>query len=564
MGDEDEEMVLIHADGTRMLPLPAATSTSGADARRGGFLVMGTREPLWGDFRHPAFMALVFLSFLTRFVGIAHPRSVVFDEVHFGKVRHRAAPRTHSPRTVLTASPRCLPPLPPCTGQFTNWYLTGEYFFDIHPPLGKLTFALASKLIGYDGHYAFRTISEAYPDDYYASLRMVAAFFSFLCPMMMWGVVRQLGLSVPAAIVAATMVLFDNCIVGEGRFILVDSQLFFYILAALFFHFKAKGEDVFSTRWTVSIFACGLSMCGAFSVKWTALALVGVIGCDTAGSLLADLAERNNTIEWTKEFIVRLFALLIVPAVLYLSIFALHILLLPDAGSGDAFMSWEFRKRLNNGNVPNGEFVTAKGLFMSILELHRVMFNANAGLSATHSWGSTWDQWPTMAGHGILYWTGPNAKIYLLGNPLVWWVSTLAMAVFVVRAVKPIARYLLDIPETATSDGQTIKPAERRRRSRLLFAAGLAFFGVVVNLLPFALVTRVCFVYHYIPTLLMAIIVAAAMFDYFVANANIRVVVAMGYFILTAIVFYHFAPWIYAWELTPAEHASRQWRSTWV
>ena len=31
---------------------------------------------------------IVILSFITRFFGISHPNEVVFDEVHFGKVRN--------------------------------------------------------------------------------------------------------------------------------------------------------------------------------------------------------------------------------------------------------------------------------------------------------------------------------------------------------------------------------------------------------------------------------------------------------------------------------------------
>ena len=34
-----------------------------------------------------ALAIITFLSFLTRFWGISHPNEVVFDEVHFGKVR---------------------------------------------------------------------------------------------------------------------------------------------------------------------------------------------------------------------------------------------------------------------------------------------------------------------------------------------------------------------------------------------------------------------------------------------------------------------------------------------
>ncbi len=60
---------------------------------------------------------------VTRFYALNYPASVVFDEYHFGK--------------------------------FTNGYVTGRYFFDIHPPLGKLIIAASAWYAGYDGSQPF-------------------------------------------------------------------------------------------------------------------------------------------------------------------------------------------------------------------------------------------------------------------------------------------------------------------------------------------------------------------------------------------------------------------------
>ena len=39
-----------------------------------------------------ALLVITVLSFITRFWGISHPNEVVFDEVHFGKVRSNVCP----------------------------------------------------------------------------------------------------------------------------------------------------------------------------------------------------------------------------------------------------------------------------------------------------------------------------------------------------------------------------------------------------------------------------------------------------------------------------------------
>ena len=104
-------------------------------------------------FSHRFFLIAVFLVSLTlHFVGIWHPREAVFDEVHFGK--------------------------------FVSGYFTGEYFFDIHPPLGKLMIAGMGKAAGFQPGFDFIKIGEEYPNNQYIWLRFLPALFgSLLIPL---------------------------------------------------------------------------------------------------------------------------------------------------------------------------------------------------------------------------------------------------------------------------------------------------------------------------------------------------------------------------------------------
>src|SRR3989344_410830 len=86
-------------------------------------------------------LAILAVSFLTRFIFFGQPDRVVFDEVHFGK--------------------------------FISGYSTHEYYFDIHPPLGKLLIAGFGKLTGFQPEFSFATIGDRYPNNEYKALRLL-------------------------------------------------------------------------------------------------------------------------------------------------------------------------------------------------------------------------------------------------------------------------------------------------------------------------------------------------------------------------------------------------------
>ena len=67
---------------------------------------------------------LLLLSAAVHLVGLSHPDSVVFDEVHFGSFS-------------------------------TAYCCNHEYFFDPHPPHAKLLIAGTARLLGYRGGVDF-------------------------------------------------------------------------------------------------------------------------------------------------------------------------------------------------------------------------------------------------------------------------------------------------------------------------------------------------------------------------------------------------------------------------
>ncbi len=123
------------------------------------------------------------------------------------------------------------------------------------------------------------------------------------------------------------------------------------------------------------------------------------------------------------------------------------------------------------------------------------MFTANAGLKATHPFSSQWYQWP-LARRPIYYWAKPaespggKADIWLIGNPLSWLLALLAVSLTII--------------------GLLFKSG-RNRFGEVTFFLILAY---LVNLLPFIFVSRVAFLYHYLPALTFGFILLAWKIDH--------------------------------------------------
>ena len=120
---------------------------------------------------------LTILGFYSRFYAIEHPPEVAFDEQHFGK--------------------------------FTNWYIKGEYYLDIHPPLGKLLFTALSWYIGYDGNIDFDDTVTQYPDPAYIALRCLPAFFGSLFVPLTYLTLRAMKMSSPVSALGFFSSSFD-------------------------------------------------------------------------------------------------------------------------------------------------------------------------------------------------------------------------------------------------------------------------------------------------------------------------------------------------------------------
>lgn len=472
---------------------------------------------------------LLLVSIGVHFAFFGHPNETVFDEVHFGK--------------------------------FVSAYYTHQYYFDIHPPGGKLIIAGFAKLFNFSPEYSFAEIGQPFPDNKYLALRFLPALAGTLLPIVIYFLALELGFSTLGAFGAGMLIALENALLTQSRYILLDPFLLLFGFTSLLFYFKYKNRVhnsvIFPARTTdvvqsgrhntyplilMAIFG-GLAM----SIKWTGIAFLGLAGVieliTIVGQGIRDKYYGIQNIFNQLPKLVLYFA--IIPFALYFSIFVIHFSLLTKSGDGDAFMTPAFQSSLQGSSYANDPNIKPLNIFQKFIELNKEMYTANATLTATHPYSSKWYTWPFMI-RPIYYWnqnsstTPTESKIYLIGNPIIWWASTVAIMYLILSSIgewiskKRIALPLNTIP---------------------LILAG----GFLLNLLPFVGIGRVMFLYHYLSALIFAILALAYLIDQHPKRKNIFIVVI----IIAGIAFLYFSPLSYGLPLEASQFQNRLWLTTW-
>ncbi|RFU33551.1 hypothetical protein B7463_g2812, partial [Scytalidium lignicola] len=281
-----------------------------------------------------ALAIITILAFATRFWGISHPNEVVFDEVHFGK--------------------------------FASYYLERTYFFDVHPPFGKLLFALMGWFVGYDGHFHFENIGDSYINNKvpYVAFRALPALLGALTVPVVFDIMWESGYTLPACVLSACLVLFDNAHIGQTRLILLDATLVFAMACSLlcYIKFYKLRHQPFGRKWWKWLILTGFALSCDISTKYVGLFAFITIGSAVAIDLwgLLDINRRQgalNLVDFGKHFAARALALIVFPFLFYLFWFQVHFAILSKSGPGDDFMSPEFQETLSD-NAMSANAVT--------------------------------------------------------------------------------------------------------------------------------------------------------------------------------------------------------------
>jgi len=367
----------------------------------------------------------------SRVFRIQFPRTAVFDEIYFGN--------------------------------FTNNYIQGLYFFDIHPPLAKLIMAAAAKISNYADMYDFENISKNnyYPTTNYVFLRTVPAFFSGLCVPLVYLILRVIGVDYFSASIGGFIMATDIMLIVEGRHILSDGILHFFCCLAILAVFIDEKLNT-SLSFMLKNIAIGL----ACSCKFTA-------GGVALFSFLRDMcfvsfkSKLLRNAQLTQVYLRLCFNILVV-SIIIMCLTCIHLELLPYQNG--YFAPECINKTLVNQSFPDWTRRSLNPVPYRALVLLAYQLSSNSQTLKHHPYSSPWWSWPLVTKKWVLFWTEKGRHIVCMGSPLIWY---------------PVFFSTIYVFFSCISYENFADPC---------FGTMLGYYA---SLIPFVLIPRETFLYHY-------------------------------------------------------------------
>ena len=417
---------------------------------------------------------------------------------------------------------------------YVGAYLSGDWMMDVHPPLGRLLWTLVAWLVGYGPDLV--TQEQGMP-----WVRIVPACAGAMLVPLVWAVARRLGVGRLGAALAALAVLTDTGLWAMSRVAVPDMLLLTALMGSLASALSAvQAPSPRASLWWTLLAAVCAGM--AVGIKWTGLAAPALV--------FVIFAWATWTKQWPGWRLLQSLGIgVVVISAIYVGAFRLHVALLPNTGREIGWMSpaFEATRRGSPSYDPSAQLAFPA----QFVEMHRVMLrmHSSVGEQGGGASSSPWYSWP-LSQHTITLRSDlgdqGNAQRWMIvaGNPVVWW-GALAAIVLAGVGLLAVAR--------RNGTGNRWTAAIDARRPALCFL----LIAYAVNLVPFMLIRRPMYLYHYLAALLMAIIALGVIVDV-AATVYPRGArrIAIGVGSLAVLVAVYLAPMVYGWPIgkAAAEH----------
>lgn len=324
-----------------------------------------------------------------------------------------------------------------------------------HPPLGKILIALGVAVFGMKPF----------------GWRIVPALFGAAMLPVMFMLSKRLFRRRDLSFLAAALFALDTMHYSQTRIATVDVFIVFFILWMYYFmtvflqkdFLRGTMRDLF-----LPLGACGISFGLGVASKWTGLYAGLGLAVLFFGHLIAQgiraYRDGERTIFWKRATATCIFCIaffLVIPLLIY---FLSYI----------PFFRFEKTQRSEYG---------LKEAIKTVIQQQESMYGYHSNLTATHLCQSNWYEWPFAARSVWFYFSSGDktvSNISSFGNPAVWWISAVAALAL-------------------TTDW--IFRRLRGNKKSWKQASVILLIGIAANLLPWTLVTRCTFQYHFFPTL---------------------------------------------------------------
>ena len=350
-------------------------------------------------------------------------------------------------------------------GKSSSAHLTSSPHFTGHPPAGSMLIAFTGWMFRITPDCTFLEIGQSCSPQIFFALRFLPALFGVLCIVIFYFFIKEITSSKNLALLGAFLLSLENAFLVQARHILIDSFLIFFGLLAMYLFFRALRKNLPRKKEFLLYFLSALSFGICISIKWTGVLMLLFIIL----MLIIRLIEHKISI---KKFIKITLIFVITISLFYILVFYIHFKLIPGGGILDEYF---------------GEGYGELSFPQKFIKMHWGMISAYTYTpSPGHPQESKFYKWPFM-NERMSYWGGADNKIQiaLQGNPVIWILSTCAMFIALISLFFKRLR------------------KEIYKSSHILF---LLVAGYLINLLPYIIITRDAFMYHYFPSYLFAMI----------------------------------------------------------
>lgn len=325
-----------------------------------------------------------------------------------------------------------------------------------HPPLGKVFIMLGIAVFGMNA----------------LGWRIVGALFGIAMVPILYAFAKRIFKRSDYALLAAGLFAFDFMHFTQTRIATIDVYGVFFILLMFYYMYQYYCMNFFvdGLRKTFKPLAlAGLFFGLGAASKWICIYAGAGLAVILFASLFKRYKEYRECMESGDEALrekVKNYPRMVIQTLLWCCVFYIAV---PVVIYTLSYLPYYLSE----------SHYTVFGESNSMWSVQKFMFNYHSSLTATHSYEAPWFLWPLNL-RPIWYYMGTHtaagnvSTISAMGNPAVWWVCAVGMVMLLVRLIR----------------GKT-------RMNKALF---ILLVGVGANFLPWVLVTRCTFIYHYFAT----------------------------------------------------------------